>query len=77
MKHVIIYVSNGLHNDLSITWFILDKPGAYILLSMTRFYDELKQENDHTIFASLKVIILFSNLFLFHIFIFAYFIVDN
>ena len=37
------------------------------------------QENDHSIFVSLKMIILFSTLFLFPICIhvFAYFIVDN
>ena len=47
------------------------------ILSMASYYDELKQENDHSIFVSLKMIILFSTLFLFHICIFAYFIVDN
>ena len=35
------------------------------------------QENDHSIFVSLKMIILFSTLFLFPICIFAYFIVDT
>ena len=44
---------------------------------MARYYDELKQENDLPIFVSLKMIILFSTLFLFHICIFAYFVVDN
>ena len=44
---------------------------------MASYYDELKQENDHPIFVSLKMIILFSTLFLFHICIFTYFIVDN
>ena len=47
------------------------------ILSMASYYDELKQENDHSIFVSLKMIILLSTLFLFHICIFAYFIVDN
>ena len=35
------------------------------------------QENDHSVFVSLKMIILFSTLFLFSICIFAYFIVDT
>ena len=35
------------------------------------------QENDHSIFVSLKMITLFSTLFLFPICIFAYFIVDT
>ena len=48
-----------------------------VILSMASYYDELKQENDHSIFVSLKMIILFSTLFLFHICIFAYFIVDS
>ena len=42
----------------------------HVILSMI-------QENDHSIFVSLKMIILFSTLFLFPICIFAYFIVDN
>ena len=44
---------------------------------MASYYDDLKQENDFSIFVSLKMIILFSSLFLFHICIFAYFIVDK
>ena len=47
-----------------------------ILISMASYWDELNQENDHSIFVSLKMIILFFTLFLFHICIFAYFIVD-
>ena len=47
------------------------------ILYMASYYDELKQENDQSIFVSLKMIILFPTLFLFHICIFAYFIVDN
>ena len=47
------------------------------ILSMASYYDELKQANDHSIFVSLKMIFLFSTLFLSHICIFAYFIVDN
>ena len=41
-----------------------------IILSMASYYDDLKQENDHSIF-------VFSTLSLFHICMFAYFIVDN
>ena len=48
-----------------------------ILISMASYWDELNQENDHSIFVSLKMIIFFFTLFLFHICIFAYFIVDN
>ena len=48
-----------------------------VILSMASYYGELKQENDNAIFVSLKMIILFSTLFLFHICIFAYFIVDK
>ena len=50
-----------------------------VILFMASYYNQLKQENDHSIFVSLKMIILFSTLFLFlyHICIFAYFIVDN
>ena len=46
---------------------------------MAGYWDELNQENDHLIFVSLKMIILFftKKMFLFHICIFAYFIVDN
>ena len=49
----------------------------HVILSMASYYVELKQENDNSIFVSLKMIILFSTLFLFHICIFAYFIVDK
>ena len=48
-----------------------------VILSMARYDNEFKQENDHSIFVSLKMIILLSTLFLFHICIFAYFVVDN
>ena len=47
-----------------------------VILSMARYFDEFKQENDHSIFVSLKMIILLCTLFLFHTCIFAYFIVD-
>ena len=55
----------------------MDESGAYNTISMASYWDELNQENDHSIFVSLKMIILFFTLFLFHICIFAYFIVDN
>ena len=48
-----------------------------VILSMASYYAELKQENVNSIFVSLKMIILFSTLFLFHICIFTYFIVDK
>ena len=49
-----------------------------VILPMASYYDELKLENDHSIFVSLKMICLISTLFLvFHICILAYFIVDN
>ena len=34
-----------------------------ILISMASYWDELNQENDHSIFVSLKMIILFFTLF--------------
>ena len=55
----------------------MDESGAYNTISMTSHWDELNQENYHSIFVSLKMLILFFTLFLFHICIFAYFIVDN
>ena len=55
----------------------MDESEAYNTISMASYWDELIQENDHSIFVSLKMIILFFTLFLFHICIFAYFIVDN
>ena len=56
----------------------MDESGAFnTCMSMASYWDELNQENDHSIFVSLKMIILFFTLLLFHICIFAYFIVDN
>ena len=46
-----------------------------VILSMASYYDELKQENDHSIFVSLKMIILFSTLFYFY-FIFVYLLIS-
>ena len=49
-----------------------------VILPMASYYDELKLENDHSIFVSLKMIFLISTLFpVFHICIFAYFIVSS
>ena len=76
MKHIIIDVSNGLHSDVPITWFLWMNQ-ELIILSIASYYDDLKQKNDHSIFVSSKMINLFSTLFLFHICMLAYFIVDN
>ena len=54
----------------------MDESGAYnTCISRASYWDELNKENDHSIFVSLKMIILFFTLLLFHICI--YFIVDN
>ena len=56
----------------------MDESGAYNTYIYGKLLrDELNQENDHSIFVSLKMIILFFTLFLFHICIFAYFIAEN
>ena len=55
----------------------MEESGAYNTISISTYWDELNQENDQSIFVSLKMIIIFFTLFLFHMCIFVYFTVDN